>query len=114
MSTILFSIPELCIGIVEALPKQGKDFWRRYDLIDETVPIEDRETRAALASLARVSKTFHEPATDALWRDLESLSPFACLVPKDLLESKRELSKAEAVRHLLISSTANISTDLRN
>ncbi|KAJ7510984.1 hypothetical protein B0H11DRAFT_1956829 [Mycena galericulata] len=42
--------------------------------------------RSALAALARTCTTFHNPALDVLWSDLNSLSPLLSCMPKDLFD----------------------------
>jgi hypothetical protein len=38
-------------------------------------PDEESLSRNSLAALARTCKTFHEPAMDVLWSDMEGLEP---------------------------------------
>ncbi|KAL1937181.1 hypothetical protein VTO73DRAFT_14480 [Trametes versicolor] len=56
-------------------------------ICDQVAAEEDSKT---LASLAQVSRAFHDPALDALWRRIPGVTPLLRLLPPDLWEVKRQ------------------------
>ncbi|KIJ65158.1 hypothetical protein HYDPIDRAFT_27880 [Hydnomerulius pinastri MD-312] len=50
-------------------------YWQRYAF---------PKGRATLCALSRTCRTFHDPALDALWRELDHIKPLVLCLPKDL------------------------------
>lgn len=46
----------------------------------------DREARRTLSSLARVSKSLSDIALDALWDNMDEVTPFLKLLPRDAVD----------------------------
>lgn len=84
----LFSIAELLIGIVEAIPDKDS-FWDNYDFRNTSFS----RTIKTLLMLACVSKDFKEPALNTLWRRMSNFSPLFRLLPSNVVvHSKKRWS----------------------
>lgn len=81
----LFHIPELCTCIAEAVPERHTTNYTDTNgqLAEKTRLAQLAVTRRTLVRLARSSKTFKEPALNALWRDLEDFGAVARLLPAE-------------------------------
>ena len=80
MSKTALGLEEICILIAEhALEYAG-------GIYNEAIGVEEAPTGnlKTVAALARVSKTFKEPALNALWRNSSDFGPFFFLLPPGL------------------------------
>lgn len=82
MTHDLFTIPELCICIAEAVPDYSEHYLWNLDPKGPHLP--------TLASLAQVARVFKEPALSVLWRRLRNVIPVACLFPESVIAYNEE------------------------
>lgn len=70
MTHRIFSIADICVDIVECvLQPEDRNYPNSY--------------LGTLAALACVSRSFHDPAVDVLWRGLKSALPLVRLLPPE-------------------------------
>jgi hypothetical protein len=73
MERHIFSIAEICLGVVE---------W-----VLQPEELGDRDCShprlGTIAALARVSRTFYDPAVNVLWRGLNDAVPLVRLLPQE-------------------------------